>query len=379
MKTIELFSGAGGLALGLEKSGYLCLGLLEKDRNACDTLRKNFSAEVFESDIQQFSYQKFANQVDLVAGGPPCQPFSLGGKAKGNADRRDMFPEATRAITELKPKAFIFENVKGLLRESFSTYLEYIILRLSYPFESIKDEETWIDHLSRLEKIKSSATKVPDEYQVLFRCLNAADYGVPQKRERVFIVGFRKDLGVEWSFPEPTHSADSLAFSKFVTEEYWQTTNATPSDEDYVKIKDGTLKKSLINKFGLFEPHNLPWRTVRQALNGLPEPNEQGSEKYKGHVLKKGAKSYPGHTGSPLDEPSKALKAGVHGVPGGENTLRGNDGRVRYFTVREAARIQTFPDNFEFSGAWSENMRQLGNAVPVDLGQSIGLSVSKVL
>ncbi len=379
MKTIELFSGAGGLALGLEKSGYLCLGLLEKDKSACDTLRKNFSAEVFESDIQHFSYKKFANQVDLVAGGPPCQPFSLGGKAKGNADRRDMFPEATRAITELKPKAFIFENVKGLLRDSFSTYLEYIILRLSYPFESIKDDETWINHLSRLEKIKSSAIKVSDEYQVLFRCLNAADYGVPQKRERVFIVGFRKDLGVEWSFPDPTHSADSLAFSKFVTEEYWQTTDASPSDQDYAKIKDGTLKKSLINKFGLFEPHNLPWQTVRQALNGLPEPSEQGSEEYKEHVLRKGAKSYPGHTGSPLDEPSKALKAGVHGVPGGENTLRRNDGTVRYFTVREAARIQTFPDNFEFSGAWSENMRQLGNAVPVNLGQSIGLSVSEVL
>lgn len=100
------------------------------------------------------------------------------------------------------------------------------------------------------------------------------------------------------------------------------------------------------------------------GVEGLPEPMEQGCEEYREHVLKKGAKSYPGHTGSPLDEPSKVLKAGVHGVPGGETTLRHNDGSVRYFTVREAARIQTFPDNFEFSGAWSENMRQLGNAVP---------------
>ncbi|MGC6517831.1 MAG: DNA cytosine methyltransferase [Candidatus Puniceispirillaceae bacterium] len=379
MKTLELFSGAGGLALGLEKSGYSCIGLLEKDKNACNTLRKNFSAEVFENDIQHFSYKNIKSKVELVAGGPPCQPFSLGGKAKGKADKRDMFPEASRAIAELNPKGFIFENVKGLLRDSFSTYLEYIILRLSYPFESIKNEESWIDHLSRLEKIKSSATAVSGQYQVLFRCLNAADYGVPQRRERVFIVGLRKDLGVEWSFPEPTHSADSLAYAKFVTEEYWQTTNATPSDDDFAKIKDGTLKKSLINRFGLFEPRHLPWQTVRQALKGLPEPNEQGSKKYKAHILKDGAKSYPGHTGSPLDDPSKALKAGVHGVPGGENTLRRNDGSVRYFTVREAARIQTFPDDFEFSGAWSENMRQLGNAVPVELGQTIGLSLSNAL
>ena len=379
METIELFSGAGGLALGLEKSGYKCLSLLERDKHACSTLRKNFTSSVFEGDISDFSYKAITNQVALVAGGPPCQPFSLGGKGKGNSDKRDMFPEATRAIAELNPKAFIFENVKGLLRESFATYFEYVILRLSYPYEHIKQEETWIEHLARLEKLKSSATSVGNQYQVLFRCLNAANFGIPQKRERVFIVGFRKDLGIKWSFPEPTHSAESLAYSKFVTEDYWQIVNASPDANDYAKIKDGLVKERLVKKYGLFEPQRLPWQTVRQALSDLPEPTELGCNKHKGHILRVGARSYPGHTGSPLDEPSKALKAGVHGVPGGENTLRKHDGTVRYFTVREAARIQTFPDYYEFSGAWSENMRQLGNAVPVDLGKTIGLSVSQVL
>ncbi|MGA3304360.1 MAG: DNA cytosine methyltransferase, partial [Methylovirgula sp.] len=97
------------------------------------------------------------------------------------------------------------------------------------------------------------------------------------------------------------------------------------------------------------------------------------------HRFQDGARSYPGHTGSPLDEPAKALKAGVHGVPGGENMLRKPDGSVRYFTVRESARLQTFPDGYEFMGSWSETMRQLGNAVPVELARLVGEDVARYL
>ena len=120
-----------------------------------------------------------------------------------------------------------------------------------------------------------------------------------------------------------------------------------------------------------------PWRTVRAALQGLPDPEKHPrlAKKHLDHRFQPGARSYPGHTGSPLDEPSKTLKAGVHGVPGGENMLRRPDGSIRYFSVRESARLQTFPDDFALHGAWSEAMRQLGNAVPVDLAQIIASDV----
>jgi DNA (cytosine-5)-methyltransferase 1 len=122
-----------------------------------------------------------------------------------------------------------------------------------------------------------------------------------------------------------------------------------------------------------------PWRTVRDALVGLPGPTVRGSRKYLNHVLQPGARSYPGHTGSYIDAPAKALKAGVHGVPGGENMMRDVDGSVRYFTVREAARLQTFPDRYALHGPWTEAMRQLGNAVPVLLAETAASSVREHL
>ena len=141
------------------------------------------------------------------------------------------------------------------------------------------------------------------------------------------------------------------------------------------------LKKveKIRKKYGLFKPDNLPWVTVRDALSDLPDPNHETAKKYNQHIFKEGAKIYSGHTGSYIDEPSKALKAGAHGVPGGENMIRFEDGSVRYFTIRESARIQTFPDNFYFEGSWGEIMRQLGNAVPAKLAEKVGLSVFNAL
>ena len=118
---------------------------------------------------------------------------------------------------------------------------------------------------------------------------------------------------------------------------------------------------------------------IRSCCLGLPEPTMKASELFFDHVLQPGARVYPGHTGSFIDSPAKALKAGVHGVPGGENMLRRVDGSVRYFSVREAARLQTFPDDYRFSGPWSEAMRQLGNAVPVRLAQIVAGSIGRVL
>ena len=129
------------------------------------------------------------------------------------------------------------------------------------------------------------------------------------------------------------------------------------------------------------QPDALPWRTVRDALIGLPDPeiNPDRSTRILNHRFQPGARSYYGHTGSPLDEPAKTLKAGVHGVPGGENMLLRPDGTIRYFTVRESARLQTFLDDFLFHGSWTETMRQLGNAVPVMLADVIGSDVARHL
>ena len=124
-----------------------------------------------------------------------------------------------------------------------------------------------------------------------------------------------------------------------------------------------------------FPPTESRWLTVRDALQGLPEPTIQNSYGIANHTLNPGARAYNGHTGSPHDEPAKALKAGDHGVPGGENMLAYSDGTVRYFTVRESARLQTFPDTYHFNGSWSESMRQLGNAVPVRLAQTVAESI----
>jgi len=124
----------------------------------------------------------------------------------------------------------------------------------------------------------------------------------------------------------------------------------------------------------------LPWRTVRDAISDLPQIAQgRTCTQFSNHFHNPGAKSYAGHTGSPYDEPAKALKAGDHGVPGGENTLRFENGDVRYFTVRECARIQTFPDEWTFQGSWTESMRQLGNAVPVQMCEVVAKELHQVL
>lgn len=376
MNSVELFAGAGGLAIGLSESGFSPKAIVELNKHACNTLRQNeifhYGAHLHEESVVNFDYMQIEEPIDLVSGGPPCQPFSLGGKAKGNNDDRDMFPEAVRAIREKKPKAFIFENVKGLLRKSFVDYFEYIIFQLQYPSLVKKNDESWEEHRSRLEMYHTKKEHSELEYKVVYRLVNSADYGVPQKRERVFIVGFRSDIDAEWTFPEVTHSEERLLWDKWVVGKYWKKHNVQPTILDE---KTEKKVKKLTNKYGLFEPSLKPWATVRDALCDLPNPKSEDAKKYDNHIFKDGAKIYPGHTGSYIDEPSKALKAGSHGVPGGENMVRHEDGSVRYFTVRESARIQTFPDDYQFEGSWGEIMRQLGNAVPAKLAKIIGQSV----
>lgn len=376
--SLELFSGAGGLAKGLELAGAEHRAFVEWNRDACETLKLNYDPTLVHNvDVRHFDFSQIKN-VDFIAGGPPCQPFSMGGKHRGNEDSRDMFPYAIKAIRTLAPKAFIFENVKGLLRKSFSSYFNYIILQLTYPSLTKDGFLSWTKHLEALEALHTSGQNTELGYNVVYRLLNAADFGIPQKRERVVMVGIRRDLDVGWNFPSPTHTQDSLLWNKFVDESYWERHRVPKAKREQPPPLLRSRITRLKNRYGFFEPEAKPWRTVRDAIGDLPNPGESySSSRYPDHIFKSGAKTYPGHTGSYIDAPSKTIKAGGHGVPGGENMLRNEDGSVRYFTVLEAKRIQTFPDDYTITGAWSEAMRQIGNAVPVELGRFISSDLMK--
>lgn len=374
MRSVELFAGGGGLTLGTHQAEFTTEVVAEWDRWSCDTLRENRDAEyplvrdidVREGDVRDVDWNGVPAGVDLVSGGPPCQPFSGGGKGHAADDKRDMFPATAEVIRQLRPRAFIVENVRGLTRSAFAEYYSYIRLRLEHPELVSTNGESWGDHYARLQA-EHTSVRSDLQYKVLPTLVNAADYGVPQQRWRVFFVGFRSDVDAEWSFPQATHSAGALWLAQ-ENGSYWERHKVARKHRDFrvraASDSDVSLK---------------PWRTVRDALRGLPEPTLNGSTKYLNHVLQPGARSYPGHTGSYIDAPAKALKAGVHGVPGGENMLRDVDGSVRYFTVREAARLQNFPDRYRLHGPWTEAMRQLGNAVPVVLAQLVALSVREHL
>jgi len=383
MTSIELFAGAGGLGMGTSKAGFNPSLVVEWDKNCRNTIQTNremdngpisdWPKEIL-LDVRDVDFRKYQGDIDFLTGGPPCQPFSMGGKHKAQADTRDMFPEAVRAVREVLPKAFMFENVKGLTRASFSGYFEYITLQLRHPYIVAKKTEDWAEHYRRLQRHHTSHRETSEDYRVVTQILNAANYGVPQKRERVFFVGFRADSEIEWSFPEVTHSQKSLAWD--------QSKSGTYADRHQISSRHMSRSNSyrLLSKKLQEKPDSLkPWVTIRDALIGMPDPRGKSNVEFFNHKYQAGAKTYPGHTGSPLDEPSKTLKAGVHGVPGGENMIRYRNGKVRYLTIRESARIQTFPDEFVLTGSWTEAMRQLGNAVPVELSRVVSSDIKQTL
>jgi DNA (cytosine-5)-methyltransferase 1 len=379
MRSVELFVGAGGLGIGVSQAGFRPAVVMDWDRWACDTLRDNKDRgldpivgwPIHEGDVRQFDFTQLDGAVDLVTGGPPCQPFSMGGRHRALLDSRDMFPQAIRAVRELRPRAFIFENVKGLTRSSFANYLEFIRLQLTYPDLIARRDEEWLAHLARLEDHHIKGTEKGLYYRVVMRVLNAANYGVPQRRERVFLVGFRADTGIEWHFPKPNHSQEALLWSQWRDESYWDLHRIARKG----RPDGGAAMARALNIID--KPLGERWLTVRDAISDLPDPEDAPGNalSFHDHRFQPGARTYPGHTGSPLDEPAKTLKAGVHGVPGGENMLRRPNGSVRYFTVRESARLQTFPDDMVFHGSWTETMRQLGNAVPCRLARIVASEV----
>ncbi len=349
----------------------------EYDARSCETLRLNGARDLaptnaarrlIEGDCRDIDWRPWRGEVDLLAGGPPCQPFSIGGIHRGDGDDRNMFPEAIRALAEIRPRAFLFENVRGLTRTAFRPYLEYLLERLASPRVSPKPGESWQAHGQRLRR-HGRRSRLRDRYTVAWKLVNAADYGVPQQRWRVLIVGFRADLGIEWEFPSATHSRAALVRAQ-CDGGYWDE-HGLPKPSDAANAPRPPRER----------PDGMRrWRTLRDALSGLPEPIDGVSHRsVSNHEGVPGARLYKGHSGSALDWPAKSVKAGVHGCPGGEHILVRPDGSYRYWTVRETARVQGFPDNHVFHGPRSETMRQIGNAVPPPLARVMAESIARSL
>ncbi|WP_406285158.1 DNA cytosine methyltransferase [Embleya sp. NBC_00896] len=414
---VELFAGAGGLATAVHGAGFRPLLFNEFNKRACQTLEaagaKRFDGAptvprvgdappLFEGDVRELDFGYLHGKVDVLAGGPPCQPFSLGGIAKGDEDKRNMFPQMFRAMREIQPKVVICENVKGLLRSSFKPYMDYILREMAMPFEERDPATTWQRHDERLREIGEPAgTDLSTRYRVVPTVVNAADYGVPQIRNRIIIVAFRADLGVDVDQfkldTARTHSEHSL-FRSMWDNSYWKRHPGVPGH-----VRDLVMARIPVEA-QLEEDQLRPWRTFRDALAGidgapsLPEVPwdelDRVDRRRKGfthHVGWPDARIYKGHTPNELDRPAKTVKAGVHGVPGGESVMLTDDReedpasptgyryRHRYMTVRETARVMTFPDEQRLEGPRGEQMRQLGNAVPVALGAVFARAVAKAL
>ena len=332
MKSIELFAGAGGLALGLEQAGFEHIGLVEFDKSAANTLMLNRPhwkvlcediALVSERDLElEFSIKK--GELDLLSGGAPCQSFSYAGKRLGLQDvRGTMFYHYATFLQKLQPKMFLFENVKGLLThdqgKTFKTILD------------IFEEQG---------------------YKTVYRVLNAWDYGVPQKRERLITIGIRSDLVEKCSFNFPKQHDYKPTLRDVQLD-------VNPSKEECDRYS--TYKESV---FALVPPGGY-WRDIDPEI----------AKAYMKTCWFMGG----GRTGIlrriGLDEPSLTVLTN----PGMKQTDRCHPLEVRPFSYRENARIQTFPDTWGFYGKLSEKYKQVGNAVPVNLAKEIGLEIKKTL
>jgi DNA (cytosine-5)-methyltransferase 1 len=328
--SIELFAGAGGLAIGLEQSGINCLALNEYDHWACETLRKNRPDwNVIEDDIKNVTFSHLKGQVDIVTGGFPCQAFSYAGKKLGLNDARGtLFYEFARAIQETNPAICIGENVRGLLTHENGKTIEGMI--------SILDELGY-------------NVITPRIFKTIF-------YKVPQKRERVLIVGIRKDLNHNlFEFPKPFNRVYTLSDALKKGELYNCDVPNSPGAK-YPPKKKEIL--DLVPQGGYWR--DLPIKTQKEYMGG---------SYYLG-----GGKTGMARRMSWL-EPSLTLTCS----PAQKQTERCHPEETRPFTVREYARIQTFPDNWSFAGSVSQQYKQIGNAVPVNFAKEVGYSIIRFL
>lgn len=329
--SVELFAGAGGLAIGMDLAGFHHVLLNEIDHMACQTLRSNHPEwNVLEGDIRQIDFSPLRGKIDFLSGGFPCQAFSYAGKKGGlNDTRGTLFFELARAVKEIQPKVFMGENVKGLLSHDEGKTLEIIrnaIAELGYTL-------------------------------VEPRVLKAIMYQVPQKRERLILVAIRNDIyetGVRFKWPDPYRRVMTLRDAFYQGDLF---------DCD-VPASEGQTYPEKKARIMAMVPEGGDWRD-------LPEVEQK---EYMGGSFYLGG----GKTGMArrlsMDEPSLTLTC----APAQKQTERCHPLETRPLTVREYARIQTFPDNWMFEGTVTDQYKQIGNAVPVNLAYAIGRSLIRL-
>ena len=326
---LELFAGAGGLAIGMEKAGINCIALNEIDKSACKTLRKNRpNWNVLEGDIKSFDFSEYHNKVDIVTGGFPCQAFSYAGKKLGLADARGtLFYEFARVVKEVNPPICIGENVRGLLSHENGKTLQGMI--------------------SILDEIGYNVVPV--------QVLKAINFKVPQKRERIILVGIRKDIDLKYEYPKPYKKIYNLV-DALKKSELFDCDVPISEGSKYPKSKIDVLK--LVPQKGYWR--DLPLEIQKEFMGGS-------------FLLGGGKTGIARRIG--WDEPCLTLTCS----PAQKQTERCHPEETRPFTVREYARIQTFPDEWIFEGSVSQQYKQIGNAVPVNLGREVGYSIVKFL
>jgi DNA (cytosine-5)-methyltransferase 1 len=328
--SIELFAGAGGLAIGLEEAGIKCLALNEIDHWAAETLRKNRPDwNIIEDDIKNISFNELKHKVDIVTGGFPCQAFSYAGKKLGLQDARGtLFYEFARIVKDTRPLICVGENVRGLLNHDGGRTIEGM--------KSILDEIGY--HV------------IPP------KILKAIFYKVPQKRERLLLVGIRKDLDSHlFEFPKPHKKIYCLKDALKKGDLFPKDVPGSPGQQ-YPKTKKEVLH---------LVPQGGYWRDLPLSI----QKDYMGKSFYLG-----GGKTGMARRMS-WNEPSLTLTCS----PAQKQTERCHPEETRPFTVREYARIQTFPDNWEFAGSITQQYKQIGNAVPVNLAKEIGFSIINFL
>lgn len=326
---LELFAGAGGLAIGLEKAGLQCVALNEIDKWACATLKKNRPQwNVLEGDIKSFDFSAYNSKIDVVTGGFPCQAFSYAGKKLGLADARGtLFYEFARVVKEVNPLVCIGENVRGLLSHDGGKTLKGMI--------SILDEIGY----------KVQPVQV----------LKAINFKVPQKRERLILVGVRKDIDLNYEYPTPYKKIYTLK-DALKKGELYNVNVPVSNGAKYPKSKKDVL--DLVPQKGYWR--DLPLEVQKEFMGGS-------------FHLSGGKTGIARRIG--WDEPCLTLTCS----PAQKQTERCHPEETRPFTVREYARIQTFPDDWDFVGSMAQQYKQIGNAVPVNLGKEIGYSIVNFL
>lgn len=319
MRAIDLFSGPGGLSLGMKRAGIEPIVAVEKSRDAVDTYAGHTpEAEHFCGDIRKISFSRYKGKADIVYGGPPCQPFSTGGLRLGKADARNMFPEFVRVLNEVQPEAFLCENVPGLATSHRRHYLAGILQE----FEALG-------------------------YHVAWQVVSAADYGVPQKRRRLIIVGMRNG---EFWFPKPTHGPEG----------------AQPH------VASGTVV-SKENPLG--EPPDCP---VIYAKYPDPRRSPYAGHVYNGggrpldltgpcHTILASAGGYKTHWVDTLDIAPGYTAELLEGRPARSGPVPG----ARRLTIEESALLQSFPPGMLFAGSRSSQYTQVGDAVPPKLAHTL--------